>query len=152
MNSLINGIYQLDMLLDRYDPPVSSILQSIDKKGQDLSTYFIAAYFNTKDVDKGLWVYRMIRLLVRYILLYDRFYEVGDKNYGLMAKQVLQKIRELSIDKRGECLSYSLDYALKRFWSFWEFEQLIKYSMLAGHTFSYKEIRHHNLYKSSDSL
>jgi hypothetical protein len=150
-NSLINGVYQLDILLSTYDPPVSSILQYIDSKGQDLSTYFMTAYFNTKDVGIGLWVYRMVRLLVRYVLLYDRFYEVGDKSYGLMAKQVLQKVNNLSIERRDKCISYSLNYALKRFWSFWAFEQLIKHTMLGGHTYSYKEIRHHNLSKSSDA-
>ncbi len=152
-NNFVKSIDQLSMLLSRYDPPLSHRLQYIDQKGQDLSTYFIAGYFNTKDVHKGLWIYTMTRLLVRYILLSDKYYEIGDKGYGLLARQVHKRIRdELSIGKKdNECLAYSIDYALKRFWSFWKFEQLIKHSMLEGHTFSYKEIRHHNLSKSSDA-
>jgi hypothetical protein len=152
-NSFVRGIDQLGMLLSRYEPPVSNTLQYIDQKGQDLPTYFMAGYFNTKDVHKGLWIYTMTRLLVRYILLSDKYYEIGDKGYGLLARQVHKRIiDELSIDKKdNKCLVYSIEYALKRFWSFWKFEQLIKHSMLEGHTFSYKEIRHHNLSKSSDA-
>jgi hypothetical protein len=48
-------------------------------------------------------------------------------------------------------LNYSLDNSLTQFWSFWKFEQLIKRRTLGGYTFSYKEIRHFNLLKSSDA-
>ena len=51
-NSFVRGIDQLSILLSRYDPPLSHTLQYIDQKGQDLATYFIAGYFNTKDVQK----------------------------------------------------------------------------------------------------
>jgi hypothetical protein len=152
-NSFVRGIDQLSILLSKYDPPLSHTLQYIDQKGQDLSTYFIAGYSNTKDVHKGLWIYTMTRLLVRYILLSDKYYETGDKRYVCLARQAHKRIKdELNIDKKeNKCLAYSVEYALKRFWSFWKFEQLIKHSMHEGHIFSYKEIRHHNLSKSSDA-
>jgi hypothetical protein len=152
-NSFVRGTDQLSLLLSRYDPPLSHTLQYIDQKGQDLSTYFIAGYFNTKDVHKGLWIYAMTRLLVRYILLSDKYYEIGDERYGLLARQAHKRIKdELNVGKKeNKCLAYSIEYALKSFWSFWKFEQLIKDSMLEAHIFSYKEIRHHNLSKSSDA-
>lgn len=154
-SSFTKGIDQLGKLLSRYDPPLSPILRSIDEKGQDLPAYFVAGYFNSKDVRKGLRVYTMTRLLVRYILVSDKYYETRDKKYGIMAREVHNRINyELcssSTDRNDKCLAYSIDYALEKFWSFWKFEQLIKHSILAGHTFSYKEIRHHNLSKSSDA-
>lgn len=152
-NEFVRDIDQLSILLSRYDPPLSNTLRHIDQKGQDLSTYFIAGYLNTNDVHKGLWIYEMTRLLVRYVLLSDKYYEVGDKRYSLLARQVHKRFKvELNMsEKRNKYLVYSIEYALKRFWSFWKFEQLIKRSMLEGHTFSYKEIRHHNLSKSSDA-
>jgi len=149
--SFIEGMNQLGVLLNRYDPPLSRTLQSIDEKGQDLSTYFVAAYFNTKDANHAFWIYTMIRMLVRYILLSDRFYEIGNKEYDLLASKVRRTIREMSVQGKDRCLGYSIDYALEQFWTFWRFEQQIKSSLLKGHTFSYKEIRHHNLFKSSDA-
>ena len=95
--SFIEGIDQLGILLNRYDAPLSRTLQSIDEKGQDLSIYFVAAYFNTKDANHSFWIYTIIRLLVRYVLLSDRFYEVGNKEYDLLASEVRKSIRELSV-------------------------------------------------------
>jgi hypothetical protein len=104
-DTFIEGINQLSMLLSRYETSLSTTLQAIDKKGQDLSTYFIASYFDTKDIDQALWVYTMIRLLVRYVLLSDRFYEIGDKKYNLLARQVRRLIREMSVQGKDKCLS-----------------------------------------------
>ena len=40
---------------------------------------------------------------------------------------------------------------MKQFCTFWKFEQIIKRRILGGFTFSYNEIRHFNLFKSSDA-
>ena len=48
-------------------------------------------------------------------------------------------------------LAYSIDYAFNQFWTFWSFEQVIKRRILGGCAFSYKEIKHFNLSKSSDA-
>jgi hypothetical protein len=149
--TFIEQMISLNMLLSTYDPPLSTTIQTIDEKAQDPS-YFIATYFDTKDIDQALWVYRMVRLLTRYILLSDRFFEIGNDRYALLAKMVRTSINELlanGSDKHH--LNYSIDYSLKQFWSFWKFEQIIKRRTLQGHTFSYKEIRHFNLLKSSDA-
>ena len=48
-------------------------------------------------------------------------------------------------------LIYSIDYSLRQFSAFWKFEQIIKRRILKNYTFSYAEIRHFNLSKSSDA-
>jgi hypothetical protein len=147
----IEQMISLSILLSTYDLPLSTTFRAIDEKAQDPS-YFIATYFDTKDIDQALWVYRMVRLLTRYILLSDRFFEIGNDRYALLAKMVRTSINELlSNESDKHHLNYSIDYSLKQFWSFWKFEQIIKHRILGGHTFSYREIRHFNLFKSSDA-
>ena len=48
-------------------------------------------------------------------------------------------------------LIYSIHYSLRQFSAFWKFEQIIKHRILKNYTFSYSEIRHFNLSKSSDA-
>jgi hypothetical protein len=149
--TLVEQMIYLSRLLSTYDQPLSTTIRTIDEKAQDPS-YFVATYFDTKDLDQALWVYRMVRLLARYILLSDRFSEIGDYRYALLAKGVRKSIDEFLLNGSAKHhLKYSIDYSLKQFWPFWRFEQIIKHRILRGHTFSYKEIRHFNLFKSSDA-
>ena len=83
----------LSILLNTYDPHLSATIRTVDEKAWDPS-YFVATYFDTKDLDQALWVYRMVRLLARYILLSDRFFEIGDYRYSLLAKDVRKSINE----------------------------------------------------------
>lgn len=142
-----DGLDEIGGLLARYDPAPSPILNAIDQKGQDFATYFFATYSETRDVERSILVYRTVKSLVRYILLMDRFYEVGNKKYERMARGLLQSIKKA----HDGHLKYSIDFALKQFWPFWDFEQLVKKQMLKGHTFAGKELRHFNLFKSSDA-
>jgi hypothetical protein len=142
----------LSKLLMKYDLHFSSKFKTIDEKAQD-PTYFVCTYFETKDIDQALWVYRMVRLLARYILLYDKFFETGDNGYALLAKKVRRSINEILMngsDKQYH-LNYSIDFSLKQFWPFWKFEQVVKSRILEGNTFSYNEIRNFSLFKSSDA-
>jgi hypothetical protein len=147
----IEQMISLNKLLSSNDSHESTSFLTVDEKAQD-PTYFIATYFDTKDIDQALWVYRLVRLLTRYILLSDKYFETDNVEFNLMAKRVRTLIDEFLLtgtDKNH--LNYSLDNSLTQFWSFWEFEQLIKRRTLGGYTFSYKEIRHFNLLKASDA-
>ncbi len=147
----IEKMISLNSLLSSYDLHEASAFQAIDEKAQD-PTYFIATYFDTKDIDQALWVYRLVRLLTRYILLSDKFFETDKLEFALIAKRVRAWIDEFLLNGTDkDHLKYSLDYSLPSFWAFWNFEQLIKCRTLAGNTFSYKEIRHFNLSKASDA-
>jgi len=150
--AFIERMISLSRLLMKYDLHFSSKFKTIDEKAQD-PTYFVSTYFETKDIDQALWVYRMVRFLARYILLYDKFFETGDNGYALLAKKVRRSINEILIngsDKQHH-LNYSIDFSLKQFWPFWKFEQVVKRRMLEGNTFSYNEIRNYSLCKSSDA-
>ena len=141
----------ISVLLIEYDPPLSDIIRTIDEKAQDPS-YFIATYFDTKDVTKALWIYRIVRLLAKYILLSDRFYEIGNDKYALLAERVRQSVNEyLRSESDTQHLSYSIPYSLEQFSTFWKFEQIVKSRILGNYAFSYAEIRHFNLSKSSDA-
>lgn len=149
--TFIEQMTSLNKLLNSYDSRESTSFRTVDEKAQD-PTYFIATYFDTKDIDQGLWVYKLVRLLARYILLFDKYFETDNVEFALMAKRVRTWIDEFLLtgtDKNH--LSYSLDNSLTQFWAFWKFEQLIKCRTLAGNTFSYKEIRYFNLSKASDA-
>ena len=147
----VEKMISLSILLSTNDPPLTTAIQTIDEKVQD-PTYFIATYFDTKDLDQALWVYRIVRLLARYILLFDRYFEIGNNIDALLAKRVRRSINECLLNRHDKHhLSYSLDYSLKQFWTFWKFEQFIKHQIVGGHIFSYNEIRYFNLFKSSDA-
>lgn len=149
--NFIEQMVSISMLLIEYDPPLSEIIRTIDEKAQDPS-YFIAAYFDTKDVAKALWIYRVVRLLAKYILLSDRFYEIGNDSYALLAEGVLESVNEyLRSESDPQHLSYSIPYSLEQFSTFWRFEQIVKSRILRNYAFSYTEIRHYNLSKSSDA-
>jgi hypothetical protein len=149
--NFIEQMVSISMLLIEYDPPSSDIIRTIDEKAQDPS-YFIAAYFDTKDVAKALWIYRVVRLLAKYILLSDRFYEIGNDSYALLAEGVRESVNEyLRSESDTQHLSYSIPYSLEQFSTFWKFEQIVKSRILRNYAFSYTEIRHYNLSKSSDA-
>jgi hypothetical protein len=149
--TFIEQMISLSRLLMRYDFNISTAFRTIDEKAQD-PTYFVATYFDTKDIQQALWVYRMVRLLARYILVYDRYFETGKNRYAILAGKVrksINKIFENEIDRHH--LEYSIDLSLKQFWPFWKFEQILKRRIIEGNTFSYNEIRNFNLFKSSDA-
>lgn len=149
--TFIEQMISLSRLLMRYDFNISTEFRAIDEKAQD-PTYFVATYFDTKDIEQALWVYRMVRLLARYILVYDRYFETGKNRYVILARKVRNSINrtfENEIDRHH--LKYSIDLSLKQFWPFWKFEQILKSRIIQGNSFSYNEIRNFNLFKSSDA-
>lgn len=148
----VRQMMSLSELLSRFDRNFDNSYPAIDENTTD-PTYFIAAYFDTKNIAEALWVYRIVRSLTRYILLSDRFHETGNDRYALLAKQVRKSVNELlhSESDAQHQLVYSMDYSLEQFSAFWKFEQRIKRRMLKNDTFSYTEIRHFNLSKSSDA-
>ena len=149
--TFIEQMISLSKLLMAHDLHISSAYKGIDEKAQD-PTYFVAAYYDTNDIDQALWIHRMVRLLARYILLYDRFFELGENKYKILARKVRRSINELLANSNDkDHLNYSIDFSLKQFWTFWNFEKIVKRRLLEGHTFSYKEIRNFNQLKSSDA-
>jgi hypothetical protein len=148
----VQQMVSLSALLCSLDRNLGNSFPAIDENAQD-PTYFIATYFDTKNIAEALWVYRIVRSLTRYVLLSDRFHETGNDRYALLAEQVHKSVNELLQSERDDAqhLIYSLDYSLEQFSAFWKFEQVIKRRMLENRTFSYSEIRHFNLSKSSDA-
>jgi hypothetical protein len=149
----VEQMVSLSALLNSFDRNFNNSFPAIDENAQD-PTYFIAAYFDTKNIAEALWVYRIVRSLTRYILLSDRFYETGNDRYALLAKQVHKSVNKLllqSSESNAQHLIYSIDYSLEQFSAFWKFEQIIRRSILENYTFSYTELRHFNLSKSSDA-
>jgi len=149
--AFIEQMISLSRLLMSYDLHISTAFRTIDEKAQD-PTYFVATYFDTKDIQQALWVYRMVRLLARYILVYDRYFETRKNRYAILANKVRKSINKF-FENEIDChhLKYSIDFSLKQFWPFWKFEQILKSRIIEGNTFSYNEIRNFNLFKSSDA-
>jgi len=141
------GLDELSSLLSKYDPAPSPTLNVIDLKGQDLATYFYAPYSNTHDFDRSLLIYKTIKSLIRYIILMDRFFEVGSKRYEKIARAL---VKNITFSSNGY-MKYSIKSALDQIWPFWSFEQLVKKRMMEGKTFTTSELRHFNLFKASDA-
>jgi hypothetical protein len=149
--TFIEQMISLSRLLMIYNLHISTTFRAIDEKAQD-PTYFVATYFDTKDIKQALWVYRMVRLLARYILVYDRYFETGNNKYAFLARRVRNSINKMLVNEIDRHhLNYSIDFSLKQFWPFWQFEQILKSRIIEGNTFSYNEIRNFNLFKSSDA-
>lgn len=149
--AFIEQMISLSRLLMRYDLHISTAFRTIDEKAQD-PTYFVATYFDTKDIQQALWVYRMVRLLARYILVYDKYFETGNNRYPILARKVRKSINRVLVNEIDRHhLKYSIDCSIKQFWPFWKFEQILKSRIIEGNTFSYNEIRNFNLFKSSDA-
>ena len=149
--NFIGQMISLSKLLMMYDLNISTTFRNVDEKAQD-PTYFVATYFDTKDMEQALWVYRMIRLLARYVLLYDKFFETKNNRYVSLARKVRRSINKILANEiYKHHLKYSIDFSLKQFWPFWRFEQIVKSRILEGSTFSYNEIRNFSLSKSSDA-
>jgi hypothetical protein len=149
----VEQMVSLSALLNSFDRNFNNSFPAIDENAQD-PTYFIAAYFDTKNIAEALCVYRIVRSLTRYILLSDRFYETGNDRYALLAKQVHKTVNEILLQSSGsnaQHLIHSIDYSLEQFSAFWKFEQIIRCRILENYTFSYTELRHFNLSKSSDA-
>ena len=131
----------LSALLSNFDRNLDNSFPVIDENAQD-PTYFIAAYFDTKNISESIWVYRIVRSLTRYILLSDRFYETRNDRYASLAKQVRKSLNELlQTNYDSQHLIYSIDYSLRQFSAFWKFERIIKRRILKNYTFSYAEIK-----------
>ena len=149
--AFIEQMISLSRLLMSYDLHISTAFRTIDEKAQD-PTYFVATYFDTKDIQQALQVHRMVRLLARYILVYDRYFETGNNRYVILARKVRKSINKMLVNEIDiHHLKYSIDFSLKQFWPFWKFEQILKSRIIEGNTFSYNEIRNFNLFKSSDA-
>src|SRR4030095_5124536 len=149
--TFIDQMISLSKLLMRYDLHLSTIFRTIDEKAQD-PTYFVATYFDTKDIEQALWVHRMVRLLVRYILVYDKYFETENNRYAVLARKVRKSINRVLVNEIDRHhLNYSINCSIKQFWPFWKFEQILKRRIVEGNTFSYNEIRNFNLFKSSDA-
>src|SRR5215204_3048484 len=149
----VHQMVSLSESLSNFDRNLGNSFPDIDENAQD-PTYFIAAYFDTKNIVESIWVYRIVRSLTRYILLSDKFYETGNNRYALLAKQVHKTVNEIllqSSESNAQHLIHSIDYSLEQFSAFWKFEQIIRCRILENYTFSYTELRHFNLSKSSDA-
>ena len=147
----VQQMVSLSELLSNFDQNLDNSFPLIDENAQD-PTYFIAAYFDTKNIAESIWVYRIVRSLTRYILLSDKFYETRNDRYATLAKQVRKSVNELLQTKYdSQHLIYSIDYSLRQFSAFWKFEKIIKRRILKNYSFSYAELRHFNLSKSSDT-
>jgi hypothetical protein len=147
----VEQMVSLSSLLSNFDQNLNNSFSAIDENAQDPS-YFIAAYFDTKNLTEALWVYRIVRSLTRYILLSDRYYETGTERYALLAKQARESVNGfLQFESDAQHLIYSMDYLLEQFSAFWKFEQIIKRRILRNYAFSYTELKHFILSKSSDA-
>lgn len=145
----VSGLDMIGGLLSKFDPAPSPLIAAFDQKGQDFPTYYYAGFSATKDFEKSINIYKAVKLMVRYILFMDRYYEVGERKCLYIAKGIMTDIKNSFPNGHA---GYSIEYSFKQFWPFWDYEQSVKRLMLKGdQEFCYRELRHFNLFKSSDA-
>lgn len=145
----VSGLDRVGGLLSRYDPAPSPLLAAFDQKGQDFATYYFAAFSTTRNFEESIKIYRAVKSMVRYILFMDRYFEVDERKCLYIAKGIMRGIKNQF--PKGHA-RYSIEFSFKQFWPFWEYEQSVKKLMLkGGQEFGYRELRHFNLFKSSDA-
>lgn len=142
----VGGIEEIDGILSRIDSP-SALMQAIDVKAQDYSTYYYAAYSDTHDLDASLAAYDRVKNLVRIIVLMDRYFEVGNQRYRRIGQALITRFKKESDQSLGNILRFNM----KQFWPFWKFENYTKSLMKRGHRFTLAEVKNFNLFKSSDA-
>lgn len=147
LNSFQQGMLRITKLLFEIEPAASELMRTIDKKAQDLGTYYLAAYSESKDVEFSLRIFRTVRFFVRYIVLMDRYFEVGNLEYK---KEAASLLRTAKTECEGY-LKYTTQFSFSQFWPFWKFEQEMKNRMLGGKSFDRREVRNHIMFKSSDA-
>jgi hypothetical protein len=87
-DNLFSNLQLIEGLLVQYkENNVSSLLRRIDEKAGDYGTYLLAAYAETKDLEKSMDTFILIRYLVRYILFMELYYEGAGKQYRWMSNQ-----------------------------------------------------------------
>ena len=145
--NFLRDLDELSGLVHQIDPPSSTLLDHLDQKAADLGTYYFAAFCGTHDVGVALSAYKTVRSLVRYIFLADRYFEIGNVEYGNLAKGVLKALK----DDSGSFLKSTITYSLKKIWPFWKFEHSLRRRMLRGDGFDRREVRQFNFLKSSDT-
>lgn len=146
-----NMMQPLSAVLSSFDQKLGNSYPEIDENTQD-PTYFMVTYIDTKSIGEAFWVYSTVRLLTRYILFVDKLFETGDERYSMVAGQIRESLKNnLHSGDGAQYLVYSIDYMLDQFSAFWKFEQVVKHRLMENNTFSYTEIRHFNLSKSSDA-
>jgi hypothetical protein len=143
----VGAIEEIDGILSRMHNPSSALMQAVDVKGQDYSTYYYAAYADTRDLDASLAAYDRVRNLVRIIVLMDRYFEVGNQRYRRLGQALMTRFRK----EADNNLKNILRFNMKQFWPFWKFENHTKTLMQQGHRFTLGEVRAFNLFKSSDA-
>ena len=67
--AFIEQMISLSKLLMTYDLHISNAYKVIDEKAQD-PTYFVAAYFDTNDIDKALWIHVCTLIIISIKLNY----------------------------------------------------------------------------------
>jgi hypothetical protein len=147
--SFAEQMVSLDARLKRIERS-STTMPDIDANARD-PTYFIAAYFDTTNFTEAFWIYGTVKSLTRYILFSDKFHETGEEGYALFAEDILQGLMKSLRSGHYSILVFSVEYWLKQFSAFWNFEKRVKQKVLENHKFSYTEIRHYNLAKASDA-
>jgi hypothetical protein len=129
------------------ESPPSALLQHLDRKAGDLATYYFAAFSETRDVRVALAIYRAVRSLIRYILMMDRYFEVGNKKFAMLAKSFLASAKQLS----GTHLNCTMETSILRVWPYWRYERQLKKRLIHDEVFQSKEIRYYNRLKSADA-
>jgi hypothetical protein len=147
----INQFIKVGRCLVEIERRSGNYMERLDHNASD-PTYFLATYYETENIDRSLGAYRLIKLLTRFIILSDKFHETSNEQYVVLARRIHDSIKHLLKSEMGmNYLADRLEYSLDQFSAFWKFEQSAKRRVLTSQPFSYSELRHFVLSKSSDA-
>lgn len=144
---LVSGLPELSNMLFAAFPADDNLVRMADERAQDSEVYFLDAYSDSRDMNTSIKTYLTTRDLIRYILLMDRHFEVGDVKNKERGEKMLKHVKAQTTGH----IRYSIEHSVNKFWHFWSLENQTKQMMMNDAVFGMKEIRYHNQQKSSDA-
>ena len=94
--NFVENMISLHRLLSSYDPFEATTYQTLNEKAQD-PTYFIPTYLDTKDIDLAFWVFKVVKLLTRHVLLSDRFFDAVQDSLGIAWGSLLMEPNQANL-------------------------------------------------------
>jgi len=143
----VDNIHKTLALIDHISDPL--MISIDDDYANDFVTYFLILYCNNGNLEKSLQIYDVIKSLIRYIALLDRYYDMKDYDCKIRADLLFKYIMNNTNGHLRNAIKHSMD----SLWTIAEFEEKLKEKMLNGkELFVKNEIRYHIMKKSSDTI
>lgn len=148
-NVLLTKLKNLDQTLELIDEEVDpAIYAMVGGYVKEFVTYFLIAYYGTRDIEKSLEAYNLVKSLTKYIALLDKHYDEKTYDHKIRADMIFNQIME----QTQGYVKHGIIHNMSTLWATATYEIRLRQRMLKEEVFDKKEIRYHIMAKSSDTV